>query len=247
MNSSYLNAAAGAFLGVVFVLMTVSLASDYIFESHEPEKEGFMIEVAESTGGEAAPVEEGIPPIAPLLASADPAEGESVFKKCAACHSADPSGANKVGPGLYGVVNRPIATHEGFNYSSAMTEFAAGGKTWTYEELNHFLHKPKKYIKGTAMGFVGLKKEEDRANVIAYLRTLSANPAPLPSPEEAAAPAAAPTGDAAAAPTGEVAPQAEEAAPASEAAPAPETPADAPAEKDASAGETEPSAPAPSE
>ena len=251
MNSSYLNAAAGAFLGVVFVLMTVSLASDYIFHSPEPENEGFAIEVAESTGGDAAPAEEGIPPIAPLMASADPAEGESVFRKCAACHSVDPAGTNKVGPGLYDVVNRPAASHEGFNYSSAMQEYAAGGKVWDYEELNHFLESPKKYIPGTAMGFVGLKKEEDRANVIAYLRTLSADPAPLPSPEETAAPAeeAAPAEGEAPAAEGaapaEEAPATEEAAPADEAAPATE---EAPAEETAPATEeAAPAADAPAE
>ena len=197
MNSSYLNAAAGAFLGVVFVVMSISLASDGIFHASAPETAGFTIEVDESAGaGGAAPAEEALPPIAPLMASADPVAGENVFKKCASCHSVDPSGTNKVGPGLYGVVGRPVASHEGFNYSTAMKEHVSVDPEWTYEALNQFLHAPKKYVPGTAMGFAGLKKEEDRANVIAFLREQSDSPVPLPDPavkapggDEAVAPA----------------------------------------------------------
>lgn len=183
MNSSYLNSAAGAFLGVLFVLMTLSIVSEGIYDAPAPETEGFMIEAAES-GGEAAGAEEEAAPelIAPLLASADPAKGETVFKKCAACHTAEPGGANKVGPALWGTVNRPIASHEGFNYSAAMTEFSEGGSVvWDYEHLSNFLAAPKKYIKGTAMGFAGLKKIDERADLIAYLRTLADTPAPLPA------------------------------------------------------------------
>lgn len=184
MNSSYLNVAAGAFLGVVFVLMTVSLVSEGIFDSPEPAQEGFAIEVADaSAGGEgAAPAAAEITPIGPLLASADVAKGEKVFKKCAACHTNDASGANKVGPGLWDVVNRVIAGHDGFNYSSSMKEFADGGtEVWDDEHLNHFLLAPKKYIPGTAMGFAGLKKDDERADVIAYLHSLSETPVPLPT------------------------------------------------------------------
>lgn len=184
MNSSYLNVAAGAFLGVVFVLMTVSLVSEGIFDSPEPAKEGFAIEVADApaAGEGAAPAAAEITPIGPLLASADVAKGEQIFKKCAACHSNDPSGANKVGPGLWDVVNRHIGTHADFNYSSAMKEFSDGGaKVWDDEHLNHFLLAPKKYIPGTAMGFAGLKKDDERADVIAYLHSLAETPVPLPT------------------------------------------------------------------
>jgi len=182
MNSSYFNSAAGAFLGVVFVLMTLSIVSEGIFDAHEPETEGFAIEVAEGGGDEGAATEEAAPElIAPLLASADAAKGEAVFKKCAACHSNDAASANKVGPGLWNIVNRPIASHEGFKYSAAMSEFAQGGSVvWDYEHLSNFLAAPKKYIKGTAMGFAGLKKIEERADLIAYLRTVADAPAPLP-------------------------------------------------------------------
>jgi cytochrome c len=104
----------------------------------------------------------------------DAAAGEKVFRKCAACQSVDPSGKNKVGPDLYGVVGRTTGTVEGFKYSEVMTEAGAEGHVWTEEELSKFLEKPKEMFPGTKMTFVGLKKPEDRANVIAYIKSVSA-------------------------------------------------------------------------
>ncbi|MGG2477316.1 c-type cytochrome, partial [Rhizobium sp. BR5] len=119
---------------------------------------------------------------------ADAAKGEAVFKKCTSCHTGESGGANKVGPNLFDVVNRPIASHEGFSYSAGMKDFSKGSSVhWDYDHLNYFLEGPKKYIAGTAMGFAGVKKETERADLIAYLRTLSANPAPLPDPNAAPA------------------------------------------------------------
>lgn len=188
--NSYTNMAVGALLSTVFVMMSVSIASEGLFHAEAPEKPGFAIvaEEAPADGGAAAAAPAAVP-IAQLMASADPAAGATSFKKCASCHSADPSSPNKVGPGLWGVVNRPIAAHEAFSYSAAMKDFSQGGaEKWDYEHLNHFLAAPKAYIKGTAMGFAGLKNDQERANVIAYLRSLSDSPAPLPDP--AAAPPA---------------------------------------------------------
>ena len=203
--NSYVNMGVRAFLGTVFVLMSVSIASEGIFHSEAPEKEGFAIVAEEGTaeadaggGGEEAEVD-----IKPLLLKADASAGAAVFKKCASCHTAEKGGPNKVGPNLWGVVNRPIASHEGFSYSAGMKTFAEGGKVWDFDHLNHFLMAPKKYVAGTAMGFAGLKKDDERANLIAYLRTLSDNPAPLPSPSAegaAATPPAAAEGAAPAAP-----------------------------------------------
>lgn len=182
MNSSYLNAAAGAFLGVVFVLMTVSILSEGIFHSEKPEQEGFAIVAAESAGeADAGAAAAEAVPVATLLASADPAKGEAVFRKCAACHTAEEGGANKVGPALYGIVNRPVASHAGFAYSAAMKAYAEGGKVWDFEALNHFLLAPKRHVSGTSMGFAGLKKDDERADAIAYLNSLAASPAPLPT------------------------------------------------------------------
>ncbi|MDD1497254.1 cytochrome c family protein [Agrobacterium sp. CNPSo 3708] len=190
MNSR-VNMAVGAFLGTIFVLMTVSIASDAIFHSAAPEKEGYTI-VAETSGaGEAAggAAEAPATPIAKLLATADAAKGETVFKKCTSCHTGDKGGPNKVGPNLFDVVNRPIASHAGFSYSAGMKDFSKGSsEKWDYDHLSYFIEAPKKHVPGTAMGFAGIKKETERADLIAYLRTLSDNPAPLPAPNAPAAP-----------------------------------------------------------
>ncbi len=180
MDSFELNKMAGALLATVFVVMSVRLASDALFEHGVPEKPGFVIEAAEAAaGGEAAGGEPAaLEPIAPLLASADAAAGEAVFKKCAACHTIDKGGANKVGPNLWGIIGRPMGAHEGFNYSAGMKEMA--GKNWDFESVSHFVLKPKAFVKGTAMGFAGLPKPEDRANLIAYLRGQADSPVPLP-------------------------------------------------------------------
>ena len=180
MESFEVNKLLGALLGTVFIVFSIALISDGIFSSPEPAKPGFEIVASEAPaggetgGGEAAQPE----PIAPLLAKADPAAGEAVFKKCAACHTGDKGGANKVGPNLWGVVNRPIAEHEGFSYSAALSE--KKGQGWDYEHLNSFLISPKTYAPGTKMSFAGISKDGERADVIAYLRSLSDSPAPLP-------------------------------------------------------------------
>ena len=189
--NSYVNMGVGALLGTVFVLMSVSIASEGIFHSEKPEKEGFTIVADEGTseagGGAQAEAEVDIKP---LLASADASAGETVFKKCASCHTAEKGGPNKVGPNLWGVVDRPIASHEGFSYSAGMKTFAEANKTWTYDHLSFFVEAPKKHVPGTAMGFAGVKKPDERANLIAWLRQQSDSPSPLPDASAAAAPAA---------------------------------------------------------
>jgi len=181
MDSFEFNKVSMAVLGTVFIVMSLSFISDSLFHNKVPEQQGYAVEVAEaSTGGEAEEdTGPAFEPISALLASADPAAGEKIFKKCTSCHTNVEGGANKVGPALWGVVERPIATAEGFSYSSALKGFGEG-KAWTYEELNGFLWKPKSYVKGTSMGFGGLKKVGDRAAIVAYLRSLAGTPAPLP-------------------------------------------------------------------
>ena len=157
--------------------------SGILYHPHELEEPVYKVEAA-ATEGEAAgaggggAAEEQPQPIGPLLAAASAENGEKAAKKCASCHSFDQSGANKVGPGLWGVVNRPIASHEGFSYSEAL----AGKKdqVWDYDHLNAFLTNPKAYAPGTKMSFAGIAKDKDRADVIAYLRSLADQPAPLP-------------------------------------------------------------------
>lgn len=181
MDSFELNKVLMALLGSVFIVLGLNFISEGIYHPHSPETQGYAIAAAEG-GGESGGAETSGPaydPVEPLLASADLAAGENVFKKCASCHTWEQGGQNKVGPNLWAIVERPIASHEGFGYSAALTEFGQG-KTWTYEELNGFLWKPKTHVKGTAMGFAGLAKVEERANLIAWMRTHSDNPVPLP-------------------------------------------------------------------
>lgn len=196
MDSFQLNKLIGAVLGTVFVAFSIGIVSDSIFASHAPENPGFIIEVAEGEGEGTAEEPAGPEPIGPLIADADVASGENVFKKCAACHTTENGGANKVGPNLWDIVNRPVASHEGFSYSAAMREFAQDGSVvWDYEHLSQFLLSPRKAVPGTAMGFAGLPKIDDRADIIAYLRTLSDNPAPLPEDDAAPDDAASADGD----------------------------------------------------
>lgn len=173
------NTIAMGFLFTIFVALGLSFLTELVFHVDKPEKPGYVIEVAEAEGAAGAK-EEAAELITPLLASADVAAGEKLLKRCTACHAFEKGGPNKVGPHLYGVVGNDIASVGDFGYSKGMTEYAAG-KKWSYEELDGFLKKPSKWIKGTAMGFAGLKKIEARANLIAYMRTLSDSPIPLPS------------------------------------------------------------------
>lgn len=190
MDSNEVNKVLAGLLGTVFVVFSIGIVSDSLFATPAPEKPGYAIEAAEPAEGGAgggAPAE-AAKPIGELLAHADAKAGEAVFKKCQACHSGEKGGPNKVGPDLWEIINRPVAEHEGFSYSAGMKDFSKGGsEKWTYDNLNHFLTAPKNFVKGTAMGFAGLKKDDERANVIAYLRTLSDNPAPLPEPGAAPA------------------------------------------------------------
>ncbi len=185
MNSSYLNAAAGAFLFIAFVVMTVSITSDAIFHTGAPETEGYAIAVTEGSATTAdAGAEEALTPIATMLVDASAEDGQKAFRKCQACHTVENGGANRVGPNLWGIVDRQVASADGFGYSAAMTDYSEdGAKSWDFDALNNFLHAPRSYMRGTSMGFAGLKKDDERANVIAYLRSLSDNPVPLPDPE----------------------------------------------------------------
>lgn len=181
MNAN-MNMALGALLGTVFVLFSVSIASEGLYHSETPEKPGFIIEATEEASATATQAEAPAVPVADLMAKADPAKGEQLFKKCASCHSTEKGAGNKVGPNLYGVVGRPIAALTDFGYSAAMKNFAEGGKqVWNWEHLNHFLLAPKKYIKGTAMGFAGDKKDQERADIMAYLNSKSDTPLPPPA------------------------------------------------------------------
>jgi cytochrome c len=178
MNSFELNKILGALLGTCLILMAIHIASGAIFSTPAPAKPGYEVAVKEEkpAGGEAAkPAEQ---PIETLLASASAEHGAQVAKQCTICHNLQEGQGPKVGPDLYGVVGRQVASKAGFNYSSALK---AKGGTWTFDELNKWLLDPRADVPGTAMTFAGLPNEKQRADVIAYLNTLSKNPEPLPT------------------------------------------------------------------
>ncbi|MEO6609531.1 MAG: cytochrome c family protein [Aestuariivirga sp.] len=181
MDSFEFNKIAGAVLGTLLLVLGLKNLSGVVFHNEAPEKAGFMIAAAEADTGGAKPADAApAVPIATLLASADVAKGQATAKACAACHDFTKGGPNKVGPNLWDVVGRPIASHPDFNYSDALK--AASSKSWTYEELNLWILSPSGDMKGTKMSFAGLKKDQDRADVIAYLGSLSDSPKPFPAP-----------------------------------------------------------------
>lgn len=180
-----------AILTAGLVAMMSSFISRKVIHPEIPEKTAYQVagvEASQASGTQAAP--SGPEPILAMIEKADTAKGESVAKACAACHDFTKGGPNKVGPNLYNVVGGKKAHMDTFSYSTGM---ASKGGIWDYDSLNHFLYKPKAFVEGTKMSFAGLKKPEDRAAVIAWLRTLSDAPAPLPSADEIAREAAAAT------------------------------------------------------
>jgi len=180
MDSFELNKIIAAVLMVALLIIGISKLSDIIFHVEKPEIPGYAVEVAQavttSTQSDSGASKEKID-IAALMAMGDLTTGEKVFKKCAACHSIVKGGKNNIGPALYNVVGRKVGAVDDYKYSKALSGYE---KEWTFEELNGYLIKPAKWIKGTKMAFAGLRKEKDRASVILYLNQNSDNPQPLP-------------------------------------------------------------------
>ena len=180
MDSFEINKIIAAVLMVALLIIGIGKISDLIFYVEKPKTPGYAVEVEQavaSNGIEATMANEEKIDIAALMELGDVASGEKVFKKCAACHSINKGGKNNIGPALYNVVGRKIGAINDYKYSKALSEY---GKEWTFEELNGYLIKPAKWIKGTKMSFAGLRKEKDRASVIKYLNQNSDNPLPLP-------------------------------------------------------------------
>ena len=179
MNSFELNKIAGAVLGGALAVVVVNAVADIAISPSYPEKVAYVIDTGKEDSSAASSAEAASdgPSLGALLASADIGKGEKVFKKCSACHTVEEGGKNKIGPNLYAVLGKQMASHAGFSYSAVLTDM---GEEWTYENLDAFLKKPKDFAKGTKMSFAGLKKPTDRANLIAYLRTLGTADTPLP-------------------------------------------------------------------
>ena len=191
MDSFEINKIAGAILGSLLLAMGLSVIGQLIFAHGPLLKPGYDLPVPteapaggnESGGGAAA-----VAPLAERLAKADVSKGQASTKACQACHNFEKGAGAKVGPDLYGVVDRPKGSVEGFAYSDGMK---AKGGDWTYEDLDHFLTNPKAYVSGTKMAFAGEADPQKRADIIDYLHTLAENPVPLPAAAKEAAPAAA--------------------------------------------------------
>ena len=179
MDSFEINKIVAAVLLVALLVIGIGKLSNVIFYVEKPEKPGYAVEVqqASTSTTATATAEDKKVDIAALMALGDVNAGEKIFKKCAACHSIDQGGANKIGPALYNVVGRKIGSVADYKYSNAFVEY---GKEWNFEELNGFLTKPSKWIKGTKMAYAGLRKEADRASIIKYLNQNSDSPLPLP-------------------------------------------------------------------
>ena len=180
MDSFEINKIIAAVLLVALLVIGIGKLSNIIFYVDKPETPGYLVEIEQVSTNNSQPksdvAEEKID-IAALMAMGDVITGEKVFKKCAACHSIVKGGKNNIGPALYNVVGRTVGSISDYKYSKALSEY---NKEWTIEELNGYLIKPAKWIKGTKMAFAGLRKEKDRASVIKYLNQNSDSPIQLP-------------------------------------------------------------------
>ena len=170
------NTMAGCFLASALFALVLGKVSNALVDSHPLAKPAIAVPEAAADAGPVPSAE--LAPIGPKLKDANVEKGKALnVQQCFTCHTVDKGGVNKVGPNQWDIVGRKNASHEGFSYSSALQ--AKGGE-WTYEDINHMIFKPQAFVRGTKMAFAGLPKEQDRADLIAYLRTMNDNPPPLP-------------------------------------------------------------------
>jgi cytochrome c len=182
MSGLELNKIAASILLAGLIAMIVGNIADILYRPLEtPEKRGFQVDISAENPAGAAPAAAVPVDLGALLAAANADKGKETAKKCAACHTFAKGEPNKIGPNLYGIVGNKKGHAADFAYSPGMLNFA-GDKTWSYGELYQFINHPQKHVPGTKMGFAGLDKPEDIANVISFLRTLSDSPTALPKP-----------------------------------------------------------------
>ena len=175
MDSFEINKIIAAILITVLLIFGMNKISNVLFHVNKPDVKGYKVEINNTTTNQANT--ESQIDISALLALGNTDHGAKVFKKCAACHSVNQGGKNKIGPALWGVLIRPVGSITDYKYSKALSSY---GKEWSWKEMNGFLTKPAKWIRGNKMGFAGLKSEKDRASVMLYLNKNSDNPRPLP-------------------------------------------------------------------
>jgi cytochrome c len=180
MDSWEWNKIAGAVLGTLLFILVVRQVAVAIFDTPLPQKPGYAVDVPEASEQQTAAVQpetELLPDFAAVLPTADVNHGKDVASRCQQCHDESKGGPNRIGPNLWGVVDRPRASHPGFSYSSAMS---ANHDPWTYDKLFTFIKAPQAAVPGTKMSFAGIRSSQDRVDLLAYLRTLNDTPAPLP-------------------------------------------------------------------
>ena len=187
MDSFEVNKILGAVLGTLLFITAVGIGSDFLFLPETPVKPGYVVPGVPAAGAESTgptqPTEEPLPDFGTVLKTADVAKGKEISQRCQQCHDLSKGGPDKIGPNLWGIVNRPRASRSSYSYSSAM---ASSHAPWTYENLFRYLRSPQEIVPGTKMTFAGLPSAQDRIDLIAYLRTLSDSPAPIPPPAPAA-------------------------------------------------------------
>ena len=179
MDSFELNKIIAAVLMVALLVIGLGKVADTVFHVKKPKNPGYQVELENQLTSSTSLVTEVVAKIdiTAIMALGDAVSGEKIFKKCAACHSINKGGKNKIGPALYNVVGRAVGGVNDYKYSKTLTSY---NKEWTFEELNGFLTKPSSYLKGTKMSYAGLRKEKDRASVIKYLNQNSDSPKLLP-------------------------------------------------------------------
>ncbi len=173
MDSFEINKIVGAVLGTALFILVLTIVTDFFYHEDELEQQAYIVDVPVETEQLMDEVEVVEINVMELLVLASAENGEKVAKKCVSCHNFEAGAPNKIGPNLHNIVDRQMASVDGFAYSGALAEKGSNSEAWTFDNLFHFLENPKKWLPGTIMGYAGIRKPEDRADLIAYLHDIS--------------------------------------------------------------------------